>query len=269
MFRAGATTQSTCADAAIDTSPALHSSSYAPRNVGRALNKVAKKRDFSSISNILLFSAENATAETRDVMDPVRALVQQGLAYKKRAEKAESKWAEAASRAETLEALAGRDSGRIYGSVGGLGGGFYNDASGRKVEVFCATWNLGNRQPPDSLSSWLGAAKLCDVVAVGVQECSYSVSGGMGVLPGQGCARHFREALERELGAGYYLEEHALISGGDGAMEDLAAIRLYVFCRREHRPYIKSAGCSTVRTGTGKVSVGMGNPGKGAVWIRV
>ena len=65
------------------------------------------------------------------------------------------------------------------------------------------------------------------------------------------------------------MEEHALISGGDGAMEDLAAIRLYVFCRREHRPYIKSAGCSTVRTGTGKVSVGMGIPGKGAVWIRV
>ena len=103
------------------------------------------------------------------------------------------------------------------------------------------------------------------MVAVGVQECSYSVSGGMGVLPGQGCARHFREALERELGAGYYLEEHALISGVTVRWRTSRPSGCTSSAGGEHRPYIKSAGCSTVRTGTGKVSVGMGIPGKGAV----
>ena len=43
------------------------------------------------------------------------------------------------------------------------------------LRVLCATWNLGNAEPPSNLSPWIplnGAG--CDIIAVGLQECLYT-----------------------------------------------------------------------------------------------
>lgn len=42
------------------------------------------------------------------------------------------------------------------------------------VTLFLTTFNVGNSQPPDDLSVWLDAALHADIVAIGVQECSYT-----------------------------------------------------------------------------------------------
>lgn len=42
------------------------------------------------------------------------------------------------------------------------------------VTFFLTTFNMGNSQPPDDLSVWLAAALRADIVAIGVQECSYT-----------------------------------------------------------------------------------------------
>ncbi|CDF39945.1 unnamed protein product [Chondrus crispus] len=38
------------------------------------------------------------------------------------------------------------------------------------------TFNVGNAQPPDDLSSWLTRAASMDIVAIGAQECSYTAT---------------------------------------------------------------------------------------------
>lgn len=42
------------------------------------------------------------------------------------------------------------------------------------VSLFLTTFNVGNSQPPDDLSPWLGAGLQADIVAIGAQECSYT-----------------------------------------------------------------------------------------------
>ncbi len=43
------------------------------------------------------------------------------------------------------------------------------------LQVFCGTWNVGNAKPSTNLSSWLRGVEQGehDIVAIGVQECSY------------------------------------------------------------------------------------------------
>ncbi|CAN8061819.1 unnamed protein product [Agarophyton chilense] len=44
------------------------------------------------------------------------------------------------------------------------------------LNVFLTTFNIGNHQPPDDLSPWLQQARSAHIIAVGVQECSYTPS---------------------------------------------------------------------------------------------
>ena len=47
----------------------------------------------------------------------------------------------------------------------------------RTLEVYCATWNVGNKAPSiDAAKSWLCDARNADVVAIGSQEASYNKS---------------------------------------------------------------------------------------------
>eukprot|EP00178_Gracilaria_changii_P016565 TRINITY_DN47786_c0_g1_i1.p1 TRINITY_DN47786_c0_g1~~TRINITY_DN47786_c0_g1_i1.p1 ORF type:complete len:742 (+),score=82.08 TRINITY_DN47786_c0_g1_i1:168-2393(+) len=44
------------------------------------------------------------------------------------------------------------------------------------LKLFLTTFNVGNSQPPDDLSSWFQNSRDAHVVAIGVQECSYNPS---------------------------------------------------------------------------------------------
>lgn len=46
----------------------------------------------------------------------------------------------------------------------------------RSLSLFLTTFNVGNSQPPDDLSPWLGKAADADIIAIGAQECSYTPS---------------------------------------------------------------------------------------------
>lgn len=49
------------------------------------------------------------------------------------------------------------------------------DKRPHNVNMFVTTFNVGNAQPPDDLNGWLGKAKGMDIIAIGAQECSYTV----------------------------------------------------------------------------------------------
>lgn len=53
------------------------------------------------------------------------------------------------------------------------------------LSLFLTTFNVGNSQPPNDLSSWLGHAHDADVVAIGAQECSYTPTSPVSVPPAQ------------------------------------------------------------------------------------
>lgn len=44
------------------------------------------------------------------------------------------------------------------------------------VSMFLTTFNVGNAQPPDDLSPWLGRAASADIIAIAAQECSYTAT---------------------------------------------------------------------------------------------
>jgi len=133
------------------------------------------------------------------------------------------------------------------------------------LTIFATTWNVGNACPPENLSSWLGGATLCDVVAVGVQECTYNVRSSSGkagfnfqktgekilksVAPTFGCASHFQKVVQQHLGSDFYLEEKVMISGSDNTLQDVAAIRLYIFVKKRHAPWVKCVSKHVVRRG--------------------
>jgi hypothetical protein len=49
----------------------------------------------------------------------------------------------------------------------------------QKLSILCATWNVGNAQPPEDLSPWLPREGF-DLIAVGAQECGYDPRPGFG-----------------------------------------------------------------------------------------
>jgi hypothetical protein len=47
-------------------------------------------------------------------------------------------------------------------------------AASRELEVYIATWNVGNKAPTmEAASEWLSKARMADIVAIGAQEASY------------------------------------------------------------------------------------------------
>ena len=47
-------------------------------------------------------------------------------------------------------------------------------AASRELEVYIATWNVGNKAPTmEAASEWLSKARTADIVAIGAQEASY------------------------------------------------------------------------------------------------
>lgn len=54
--------------------------------------------------------------------------------------------------------------------------GLKRDSRPETVSLFLTTFNVGNSKPPDDLSPWLSQASSADIIAIGAQECSYSLS---------------------------------------------------------------------------------------------
>eukprot|EP00798_Chlamydomonas_sp_ICE-L_P013606 gene13606-19481_t len=54
----------------------------------------------------------------------------------------------------------------------------------RPLNVMCCTWNVGNAEPCEDLRQWLDGADQLehDIIAIGVQECSYKVKGNLSVI---------------------------------------------------------------------------------------
>ena len=139
------------------------------------------------------------------------------------------------------------------------------------LTLFTTTWNVGNACPPSSIGSWLGHASMFDIVCVGVQECSYQVKEGGGgegkgatplgtpkltgrnllknTVPHWGCASHFQRLLQDCLGPDFYCESKVYISGADTALEDVASIRLFVFVKKRHEPWVQTVTKSVVKRG--------------------
>lgn len=72
------------------------------------------------------------------------------------------------------------------------------------VTVSLSTWNVGNAQPPSDLSSWIDKTRASDIVAIGTQECSYTVK---------------RETDEGVEGGGTSAEENAAV--GERGLGDI------------------------------------------------
>ena len=132
------------------------------------------------------------------------------------------------------------------------------------LELHVATWNLGNRQPGPSerLRDWFPQG--ADVVAIGVQEASYSggsvdslfalltAAAESGAADGGGCAGGVSNA------AGTRFERVGAASMGQ--------IHLLVLARRELVPFISAVETGVEATGVGGVGT---NKGAVALALRV
>jgi hypothetical protein len=246
------------------------------RSLGVALKNILKKKSFRNISNKIIYSTENATAEMADVMQPIRRLLSQGANYRKRAEMAEARWSEAVRKTEMLEALLHAEEGEatprtmqekslpsqqvIQKDIHRL---LHQKSD---LNIFVTTWNVGNTCPSSNLHSWLGGTDLCDIVVVGLQECSYSIKSSSSTgnllslqdagskllkttIPNYGCAQHMENLIHSQLGPSFYLQDKVFINGDEAAMKDVAAIRLFVFVKKKHVGWVKTCTKSVVRRG--------------------
>ena len=237
------------------------------RNLGKALKNVMKKKNSSDIVRKMTYSVDNATAETNSVLEPIRAMISHQHNLKKRAENAEAKWSEAVRKNEMLEALLDidRDTRNMNLQQTLL-------QKQAELTIFVSTWNVGNNVPQGNLSSWLGEAQLCDIVAIGVQECTYHVKSKSekgftlhatgkkilkSVAPTFGCANNFEKLIQRHLGDQFYLEERVHISGNDSTLQDVAGIRLFIFVKKRHAPWVRSVSRHCVKRGI-KVTLNKG-----------
>eukprot|EP00756_Hemistasia_phaeocysticola_P044606 Hpha_TRINITY_DN18404_c0_g1::TRINITY_DN18404_c0_g1_i1::g.165386::m.165386 len=41
------------------------------------------------------------------------------------------------------------------------------------LKLFCGTWNVGEKPPPDDMQEWLGPAQGCELAVIAAQECNY------------------------------------------------------------------------------------------------
>lgn len=135
------------------------------------------------------------------------------------------------------------------------------------LALFLTTFNVGNSQPPDSLSPWLGRALEADVVAIGAQECSYAVSEeaeegevtavgvGAAAAAGVGSAKeHWHSLLQRHFPEAEF-ECVAMISAWDRC--------LTLFVKRKLLSVVSRVRQDTANVGLGGVA---GN--KGAIGVR-
>jgi len=117
------------------------------------------------------------------------------------------------------------------------------------IRVLAATWNVGNAIPDSNLAPLLPleAVDWPDVVAVAVQECGYTPKGEF-----KSCGDDWLAILIRHMGPKYTLLKY----------HSLWEIRLAVFCRNKHTPFITDIRTYTEATGVGNM---LGN--KGAVVV--
>lgn len=125
-------------------------------------------------------------------------------------------------------------------------------SSVKDISVLTATWNVGNA-PPDvkELHFWLPhqqrggtdtTAAACDLVVVGVQECSYEAQSS------KSCKSEWLQCLERHFGPNYQCM----------AYHSLWEIRIVVFCKRELYRFVRDVRTEDKAIGIGNV---LGNKG--------
>ena len=146
----------------------------------------------------------------------------------------------------------------------------------RSLSVLVGSWNVGNRQPPKLLGSWVepGGGEH-DVIAVGMQECAYSTKDAQAVgapCPGRSLTEALAEAellAQERTAADEALAEHPFIRqlqlhlGRDfvtAALTQLNEMRLVVFVRQKYYARDAVGGLEVTDTATGIAGV-YGNKG--------
>eukprot|EP01135_Chromosphaera_perkinsii_P010282 Nk52_evm24s2085 gene=Nk52_evmTU24s2085 len=145
----------------------------------------------------------------------------------------------------------------------------------KPISIFIGTWNVGNATPDENLSGWLSGRH--DMYVIGVQECVY----------GANSQDHFYSLIKRSLGHNYLKLAGANIVSGNlrGAdvskvkknqpKEDVAleqgvdirdvtgsgGLRLVIFIREEHLPFVKNIKVSREATGIAHVLWNKGGVG--------
>jgi endonuclease/exonuclease/phosphatase family metal-dependent hydrolase len=117
--------------------------------------------------------------------------------------------------------------------------------------------NVGNAEPPDSLAPWVprggfkpgSSSERFDVIAVGLQECSYTAAND----PNKSSAdHHFIRKVAAELGSGWVKVES----------KSLMEMRMVVFLLSKHKGGLKHVESATSATGQAHL---LGNKGGLAV----
>lgn len=113
----------------------------------------------------------------------------------------------------------------------------------QKINVFVGTWNVGNAKPEDDLSSWILKIPSCEIVAIGAQECDYTVQ-----TPNIDCSKHWIAALKSTLGSRY-----KVVRGFSRGQ-----MRLVVFVRVDAEKAISEVYSGTEATGVAHVIANKG-----------
>eukprot|EP00164_Ancoracysta_twista_P000775 GFYU01001019.1.p1 GENE.GFYU01001019.1~~GFYU01001019.1.p1 ORF type:complete len:1000 (+),score=301.16 GFYU01001019.1:262-3261(+) len=111
----------------------------------------------------------------------------------------------------------------------------------RCLTIFTGTWNLGNAAPPQSLRSWLPANH--DIYAVGCQEGMF----------GKGSEETFFSTVGSTIGPEYERVVGVSIVDDGIDMANLGGIRMVVYIRKMHIPYVNDIETNKVNTGLGQV----------------
>eukprot|EP00004_Rigifila_ramosa_P014759 TRINITY_DN3382_c0_g1_i2.p1 TRINITY_DN3382_c0_g1~~TRINITY_DN3382_c0_g1_i2.p1 ORF type:complete len:886 (-),score=216.50 TRINITY_DN3382_c0_g1_i2:43-2700(-) len=138
------------------------------------------------------------------------------------------------------------------------------------LKVFIGSWNMGNNPPPQDLTPWLDNTNQYDLVAIGLQECLYEVSGQgasiAGLISKKG-EKYTQAALKRceqdifDKIKKFYGPQYEVVAG-----LSLLEIRLIVLAKKSLIPEISYVKSATKATGVGNV---LGNKGGVVVSLSV
>jgi len=114
------------------------------------------------------------------------------------------------------------------------------------INIWNGSWNVGNT-PPQSLDDWLTLDSDYDLVVVGAQECSYKLP-TITTINSEDWYNKVIETINRKNSTPYYVVSSL----------SLLEIRLIIFAKKVHEPFITQVRTSSVATGIANV---VGNKG--------
>ena len=114
-----------------------------------------------------------------------------------------------------------------------------NAKTGRAIKVFCGTWNMGNAKGESIQNFVPPSGKDFDIIAIGLQESTYSVGDDVKDTASEGCIKHLGNEFATILGKDFFVLEHAR----------RAQMQLYVYARTNLQSAISHIEKSAENTG--------------------